>query len=186
MSATKYPDEPAGPFPAPPRTITDREGNRIELELVDPDDRSTREALVTMYERFDPADRAQGIPPLGETAIREWIDLIVAEGTDVVAWADGEIVGHVTLVPENDDGEHELAIFVLQEHQEKGIGTELLRTALGAAAAAGVEYVWLTVERWNDVAIRVYESTGFEPTGAGNFELEMTMRLTPVDRCTAT
>lgn len=165
-----YPGETTGGFPSPPREVTDAEGRSIVLchptEL---------EELVGMYAEFDPADRAQGIPPIGESAIREWLDRITTSNSvNLAARHDGHTVGHATLV---GDDEYELAIFVLQAYQNAGIGTELLRTTLGAAAEAGVDRVWLAVERWNDPAIALYRKLGFEVVDNPDFEMEMSLRL---------
>jgi len=170
-----YPDEPAGPFPEPPTPVEDREGRSITVRRYD--EKRDREALEAMYEAFDPADRAQGIPPTGEDRIADWLDSITGSGTvNVVATHDDAAVGHATLVP---DGEvtAELAIFVLQDYQGAGIGTHLLETLLGAGRAAGFERVWLSVERWNEPAISLYEKVGFEPSDTESFEHEMTIRL---------
>ena len=51
-----YPDDPAGEFPRPPRTITDREDRTIDV--ISADDADT-ESLVEMYLDFDPAARAR-------------------------------------------------------------------------------------------------------------------------------
>jgi len=171
-----YPDEPAGPFEPPPRTVEDRDGRAVAFRTVGEE---ATEDLVAMYDAFDPADRAQGIPPTGEERIREWVELLVSEGIDVVAEHDGRSVGHATLVPASDDadGPYELAIFVLGEYQGAGIGTELLRTLLGEGERQGVDRVWLSVEPWNRPAIRVYEKVGFEPTGNDRFEREYSIRL---------
>ena len=167
-----YPDDPADGFPTPPREITDKEERTILFRT--PTD---IEALVEMYCAFDPADKAQGIPPSGERAIREWLESITkGDAVNVVARHDGETIGHAILV-DDGAGEHELAIFVLQAYQGAGIGTELLRTTLGAAQQAGVSRVWLTVERWNNAAIALYRKLGFEPADTPHFEMEMTLRL---------
>lgn len=171
--ATFYPDQPAGEFPAPPRTIVDAEDREIEIR--DVDWARDREAIVTMYDAYDSADRAQGIPPVGQPSIERWLEDL-AGGPDLAAWYDGDVVGHATLVPDGVGG-YELAIFVLQGYQDAGIGTALLRTLLGRAQAAGIEQVWLTVERWNRPAVRIYERAGFETTDAASFELEMSIRL---------
>lgn len=180
MSEREYPEELAGPFPTPPREFVDGEGRSIEILSVGEDigrERATT-MLVEMYRAFDPADRAQGIPPTGESAIRDWVGRVVDEdcwNVVAVSWEREAAVGHVTLVP---DGEaHELAIFVLQSHQGAGIGTELLRTALGYGACHDVDRVWLTVERWNAPAVALYRKTGFETAEGGSFELEMCLRL---------
>lgn len=191
-----YPDEPAEPFPRPPTTVEDKEGREITVDALESDE-SVVDALTAMYVQFDPADRAQGIPPTGETAIRRWLDPIVANGINVASHhadldtepsatnADG-YVGHATLVPDTDDPqtvddpgtiEWELAIFVLQAYQRAGIGTALLETLLGHASELGVERVWLTVERWNGPAIALYERVGFETCGSESFDREMSIRL---------
>ncbi len=166
-------DEPAD-FPTPPREFTDADGREIVVRRADDED---REALVELYLDFDPADRAQGIPPVAEDPIREWLDAILsAESFNVVAWHGERAVGHATLVPD-EAGTYELAIFVLEDFQGARIGTQLVRSLLGWAQSAGVESVWLTVERWNDPAIRLYKKVGFEVSESESFELEMTIQL---------
>ena len=169
-----YPDEPAGKFPRPPRTVTDREDREVEIL---PADVADHDSVFEMYLSFDPADRAQGIPPSRESAIENWLDTILGDDTlNVVAGHADDVVGHATLVPDRH-GEHELAIFVLQPFQGAGIGTELVETLLGLAQSRGLEKVWLTVERWNDPAVALYRKVGFETTEAESFEIEMSIRL---------
>ncbi|MFP8955663.1 GNAT family N-acetyltransferase [Natrialbaceae archaeon A-CW3] len=206
-----YPDDSVGPFPAPPATYTDPEGRTVEIAAIggredewrrsdiggrasdetgsaggETDGTDPLEALTEMYVQFDPADRAQGIPPTGRERIRQWLEPLLENGINVVGSHDGEIIGHATLVPDTDEPgtvddpgsiEWELAIFVLQAYQRGGIGTQLLEQLLGHAAAAGVDHVWLTVERWNGPAIALYKRVGFELCGAESFEQEMSIRL---------
>ena len=175
MSERVYPDEPAEAFEAPPLTFEDREGREIEIRPYDGSDRET-EALVEMYEVFDPADRAQGIPPGKTERIETWLSNILDEDClNVIAWDGETAAGHATLVPDADA--YELAIFVLQAYQRAGIGRRLMQTLLGHGREEGVEKVWLTVERWNRPAVNLYEETGFETSDAESFELEMTVRL---------
>ena len=183
-----YPDEPSGPFPTPPTSFEDREGRSIDIVFFDGDDEDEFEALTRMYVLFDPADRAQGIPPTGESRIRDWLEPLLGYSVNVVAKHQDEIVGHATLVPDAEDPasiddpgdvEWELAIFVLQAYQSAGIGTQLLERLLGKAAEDGIRQVWLTVERWNGPAITLYERVGFELCGAESFEQEMAIVLTP-------
>ncbi|MFB6303412.1 MAG: N-acetyltransferase family protein [Haloferacaceae archaeon] len=182
-----YPDEPVGPFPTPPRTITDAEGREVRIRAVGAGDDAidagtAREELTEMYLDFAPSDRAQGLPPTGEQPIRDWLDeLLTDEAYDVVATVGDEVVGHAVVVPGTDADVYELAIFVHHEYQEAGIGTALLRTLLGYAAAEGVTRVWLTVERWNTPAINLYEKVGFEVADTESFELEMSIRLARPD-----
>ena len=175
MSDRGYPDAVADEFPPPPNTFTDREDREIAVRPYEGDD-AAREALVEMYDAFDPADRAQGIPPGGEKRIREWLDAILADDCyNVIAWCDDEAAGHATLVPDGDA--YELAIFVHQNYQRAGIGTHLIRGLLGHGQVNRVEKVWLTVERWNRAAVSLYKKIGFETSDAESFELEMGLRL---------
>ena len=174
-----YPAEPARPFPTPPETFADREGREIELRCLDEaaDRAGALDALADMYDRFDPSDRAQGIPPVGRERIESWLSTLAeSDAVNVIAWHGDAVAGHATLVPDGS-GAHELAIFVHQDYQRAGIGGRLIRHLLGEGAARGVERVWLTVERWNEPAIRLYRDVGFEGTGADRFEVEMSLRL---------
>jgi ribosomal protein S18 acetylase RimI-like enzyme len=174
MSEFEYPDTVAGPYDAPPRTFVDRSGR--EIRVLQYDDEFA--AVLAMYDAFDPADRAQGIPPVKEEAIIEWLEVILAENCiNVLAWDGQDVIGHATLVPDGQDA-YELAIFVLSAYQNAGIGTGLLEALLGAGRASGVDRVWLSVERWNDPAVALYQKVGFEAGEAGSFELEMTAALT--------
>lgn len=173
----QYPDQVAGPYEPPPRSFVDRDGREISVERYD----GEFEALVAMYQRFDPEDRAQGIPPTKEAAIRRWLEQLTREEClNVLAWHEDDAVGHAMLVPDEHDAS-ELAIFVLREYQEAGIGTELMKALLGAGREAGIARVWLTVERWNSPAIALYRKVGFDPVENGSFELEMAARLGGAD-----
>ena len=170
-----YPDESAGPFPVPPIEFTDRGGRELAVREGTADD---FEALVEMYLAFDPSDRAQGIPPSEERRIRSWLDTILSEEChNVIVWHADRAAGHATLVPDREA--FELAIFVLQEYQNAGVGTHLIKGLLGYGASRGVEKVWLTVERWNRPAVILYEKIGFETCTAESFELEMSLLLAP-------
>lgn len=171
--SVEYPDEPIDGFPIPPRTVTDRENREIELRRASDD----TESLVEMYLEFKPEDRAQGIPPTKEQDIREWLSAVMTdEGLNVIAWHGDDAVGHVMLVSDAD-GSYELAIFVLQSYQGARVGTALVETALGAAAAEGIDRIWLSVERWNKPAVNLYEKIGFEACGSERFERMMALRL---------
>jgi len=170
------PDDPVDGFPRPPRTFTDLDGREIQIRRLDPGEVDT---LLAMYDAFDPGDRAQGIPPSSADDIRRWLDAVTEDDClNLVAWDTDSAVGHVMFVPD-ETGAYELAIFVLQAYQGAHIGTELVRTGLGAAEEHGIERVWLTVERWNNPAVNLYEKMGFETTDDDHFELEMSLCLEP-------
>jgi ribosomal protein S18 acetylase RimI-like enzyme len=173
----RYPTEIAGPYGPPPRTVTDDEGREIEVRRFD----GEPEPLVEMYRSFDPADRAQGIPPTRDEMIREWLaSVLETDGINVVAVHEDAVVGHAMLVPDRH-GASELAIFVLRAYQEAGIGTALMEGLLGAGRREGVDRIWLTVERRNTPAIALYRKIGFEPSDTEGFELEMAAKLLAPD-----
>lgn len=168
-----YPSQPVGSFDPPPTTFVTDDTSVDIREYTSAD----QEQLVEMYLAFDTADRAQGIPPTDEAAIRDWLDRVLSDGAvNVVACADGKLVGHAMLVPDLED-EFELAIFVLREYQKMGIGTVLISNLLGQGQRVGVERVWLSVERWNTAARTLYRNVGFDPTGSPGFEFEMCLQL---------
>jgi ribosomal protein S18 acetylase RimI-like enzyme len=141
---------------SPPAGFTDEMEREIRV-------RSFREgdfdALAGMYDDFDRSQRAQGIPPRRRTEVEQWLEGVLT-GPDTVALENGQVVGHVSLVPDGSDS-HELAIFVHQAHQDAGIGTHLLAAGLDQADEVGVTHVWLTVERQNRRAKRLYRRAGF-------------------------
>jgi ribosomal protein S18 acetylase RimI-like enzyme len=169
-----YPTKPAGPFDSPPTTFEDRASRPVEVRKYTTDD---FEPLVAMYAAFDPTDRAQGLPPTSKPRIRDWLDHILTDDAiNVVAQTDTRLVGHAMLVPDADDAS-ELAIFVVGNYQDVGIGTGLITALLGAGAEQGIERVWLTVERWNAAARALYRKVGFEPCKTENYGFEMSLRL---------
>ncbi|WP_418280961.1 N-acetyltransferase family protein [Halorubrum sp. DTA98] len=175
MTDRRFPEAVAEPFPAPPTEFVDRADRPVTIRAYNGSEEES-EALVEMYDAFDPADRAQGIPPGGEARIREWLDTILGDDClNVIAWCGDVAAGHATLVPDEDA--YELAIFVHQEYQEAGIGTRLIRGLLGHGQREGIERVWLTVERWNHAAVSLYKKIGFEVSDAESFEMEMALRL---------
>ena len=120
-------------LPLPPFGLQDALGRRVFIRPAGAD----TDALVAFYERFDPADRAQGLPPTGSARIRPWL-AVLAEGPGVVAWHEDHVVGHAALVPDGR-GAHELVVFVLQGYRGTGIGTALVRALLGLGRARGRE-----------------------------------------------
>lgn len=148
-------------YPTPPLTVEDGEGRRVDLRTYDG---SAFESLVELYVDFDPARRAQGTPPVGEAAVRDWLRT-VAEGPGVVAWHGDRAVGHVLFVPDGT-GRHELAVFVHREYARAGIGRALIRAGLGHARATGVGYVWLSVGAREHGVQKLYSEVGFSTVNA--------------------
>lgn len=170
-----------GAFPQLPHSFTDGCDREIAIEGYDDDPAP----LEDLYEHFDDDSRAQGIPPRSPQRRTAWIEDLL-DGHDVVAWHEGDAVGHAVLMPYGDgedadegDADHaaELAVFVRPDCQSAGIGTALVRCLLGLGRSVGIEQVTLVVEPSNTIAVRLYCSTGFEVTERHRGDYEMARPL---------
>jgi GNAT superfamily N-acetyltransferase len=144
----------------PPRCprFVDKEGARWTVRPAVVEDEPF---LAEMYERFGRAERAQGLPPVSRRRRADWIRKMVREAHSVVAERNGEVFGHAMYAP-TDAAVPELAVFVAPSAQDRGVGTELCRHVIAAAAAASRDALELRVEIDNRVARSVYRSLGFE------------------------
>jgi len=152
-----------------PHASPDGDGRVVDFRPYEPSD---REAVRSFYESLEPADRSQGVPPAAPTALDEWLSTVTA-APSVVATHDDRVVGHVTFVPDRS-GEHELGLFVAPEYRRAGVGTELLRTGLTHARQSAVSTVWLSVERGNETARRLFRRSGFVETSETAFTVYAT------------
>jgi ribosomal protein S18 acetylase RimI-like enzyme len=148
---------PADQCPQPPHSMTDELGREIDIRLYDDD----IDELVTMYEKMDTYDRAQGLPPRTHPRVVSWLETLIEEGVNLVAWHDDVVVGHAAIVPMEDE-KWELVIFIRSDYQKVHIGSGLMECLLGYAHAHDIETIWLTVERHNNIAINLYRRVGFE------------------------
>jgi len=156
----------------PPVTVGDAERREVQVR---PYRENDFDALASMYDEFDPTQRAQGVPPLDAEEVREWLSGVLG-GPNVVAVVDDEIVGHVGFVPDGTD-RHELLIFVHQAYQRAGIGSTLLAAGLGHARQAGVGYVWLSVEKTKRYQQRFYGRAGFSAVNPAGMTYRMSRSL---------
>jgi RimJ/RimL family protein N-acetyltransferase len=85
-----------------------------------------------------------------------------------VAEEDGLIVGRLSLSRDPHPASRhvaDLGLMVAADHRRRGIGRRLLEEAVAWAREAGVTKLELHVFPWNEAAIRLYESAGFEREG---------------------
>lgn len=161
------------PGRALPLTLTDRLGGEYVARHFEPGDRPE---LEKMYQDFEPKRRAQGLPPAGTDQVARWLDRILAGGIHLIVEVDGELRGHIMLIPLSD-GVMELANFLHQSVRGRGIGTALNLIIVEEARAHGVRRVWLSVEPSNRAALRSYRSAGFQLLPGSEWAQEVEMEL---------
>ncbi len=161
-----------------PRSFTSKRGEPVRLALLDHRD---RDRLVAMYLAYQPRASFQGLPPLKDAVCVRWVHDMVRTGVNVVALADGDVVGHIALFPVNRR-KCEMLVVVSPAQQNSGIGTELTRSIVQAARELGYEKMWLPVAASNLRARHVYQKCGFRYVSDKLArELDMEMDLTAVE-----
>lgn len=168
------PSECEGSPHCPPRCPRSVDGEGVPLVV-----RRVREhdldEVVAMYRALDDYQRSPGLPPATER-LAEWVRRLHDRGWGLVAVRDGGVVGHVAVVP-GDVPVPEFVVFVHQDHQGRGVGTELVRQAVAHAAAEGHETLALDVPKGNRGAIAVYRRVGFEVVEEDATTLRMELPL---------
>ncbi|MGB7623557.1 MAG: GNAT family N-acetyltransferase [Terriglobia bacterium] len=162
------------------RAFTDKTGARASVRSFRPQD---MKALQEMYFQFEPKQITQRMPPRTEEQTSRWIHCLTHDGENFVAMVGRHLVGHIVLC-NLQDGRAELAIFVHQDFQNRGIGTQLIHLAKRAAVAAGYRQIWISVESSNLQAIRIFQKNNFQVTGSFDTECEMVLDLSPMGRHT--
>lgn len=168
---------------SPPFSFVDDEGREIDVRAYgDGPVQDEYEAIVAMYLDYDPDYRTLGIPPAGESRIRQWQDKILV-GHCVLAWHGERVVGQAVLVADGAAESEtapetcELAIFLHQDYHGAGIGTHLTEGLLTYGREHGVEEVWLLVERENRPAVNLYNDVGFVVADRHGYDVEMVLTL---------
>jgi RimJ/RimL family protein N-acetyltransferase len=82
--------------------------------------------------------------------------------------ADGAVVGRLSLARDTHPASAhvaDLGLMVAKDARGRGVGRALLEAAVAWARASGIRKLELHVFPWNEPAIRLYESFGFEREG---------------------
>ena len=85
-----------------------------------------------------------------------------------VAEEDGQLVGRLSLARDPHPASHhvaDLGLMVAASHRRRGVGRMLLEQAAVWAQESDVRKLELHVFPWNEPAIRLYETFGFEREG---------------------
>lgn len=160
----------------PPRCprFTDAEDTALLVQPAEPDDLP---ATATMYESIDTRNRTMGLPPPTRPRIEDWLDGLFESGWNLLVRDDERVVGHVAVVP-GDASDPSFVIFVHDDYQNRGVGSELLKQVVAHAAQRRHDALKLVVSRGNRQAISVYQNLGFDVADRLDSELEMKLSLT--------
>jgi ribosomal protein S18 acetylase RimI-like enzyme len=152
----------------------DKLGRSFEIARAQSDDHP---ALVRMYDLFEPKAVTQGLPPANEKSRFIWVNGLLKDGVNFLAWKECNVVGHSSLIPDHSGESGEYLIFVNHEFRNQGLGTQLTRYALSEALLNGMSTIWLTVEALNFRAIKLYKKIGFTFCDSGERERTMILHL---------
>jgi RimJ/RimL family protein N-acetyltransferase len=133
--------------------------------------------LSEMYDGFSRTDLTQGLPPSDKKARDKWVGMLLNSAKNFLAWRDGAVIGHCSLIPDLSRKDAEFIIFVSQPVRGRGVGSELTVLALAKGKELGLNKVWLTVEFINFRAIGLYHKTGFQFVDHFERERIMVMEL---------
>lgn len=161
----------------PPRCPRFVDGAGVPL-VIGPYERRDFEALVVMYDDLDEASRTMGLPPERTADIEDWLSGLVEGGWNLVARRDGRIVGHVGVAP-GDAATPQFVVFVDDEFQERGVGSELLCQLVAYAADRNHDRIRLDVSKTNRRAISLYDGLGFAVSDRSPCDVAMEL---PLDR----
>lgn len=140
-----------------------------------------------MYLAFEPKGAFQGLPPVAEPRLDEWLHELVNDGVENFVCDNGErIIGHTMLCRGPGKHEAELAIFIHQDWRGFGAGRALLLGTLNyGCKQLELGRVQLSVQGANVLALRLLESVGFRPVmGSKSFAWELSMeRPSNCEKC---
>jgi RimJ/RimL family protein N-acetyltransferase len=174
MAALAVPPVPDFPSALVPATLFDRQGRVFHVRAYTENDRP---ALARFYDEFEPKRAAQGLPPQGEARIARWLDGILRGGTHLIVEVDGVLAGHAMLMPTDQPGVREYAIFLDHGVRGRGLGTQVNRLSADVARTLDLDRLWLSVEPHNRPALRSYQKAGFRYRGATLYSPEVEMEL---------
>lgn len=133
--------------------------------------------LLLFYDEFEPKEGYQGLPPRSRSTRRQWVDNLIRGNLTLLAVEGDRVIGHATAISIPSSSMAELIVFVHQDFQNQGIGTELIRLTAEYAANMGFRRLWLTVLSANLIAVYVLRKCGFRFISPMDSEREMVMDI---------
>jgi L-amino acid N-acyltransferase YncA len=109
-----------------------------QLRRARPED---RDALVAMYQTFEPKGDTLGLPPRKDP--EPWLENLASYPNFIVA-LEGRVIGHAALCADRDSGE--VVVFVHQNYRGHGLGKKLLSALIEEARRLGLRQIWAITE----------------------------------------
>jgi|SRR5208337_2210291 len=134
-------------------------------------------SLKEMYDGLSRTDLNRGLPPPDDKIRNQWIETLLKSSNNFVAWKNGKVIGHSSLIAEMQKSDAEFIVFVSEPFRSRGIGTELTLLAINKAKELGLDKIWLTVEAVNFRAIGLYQKVGFRLWSEPDRERIMVLKL---------
>ncbi len=157
-----------------PRPFKTKKGKEVSICLFS---EKVAERLFVFYDEFQPKERYLGLPHRLDPVRKQWVETLVQGNLNLLAMDRGRVIGHAAAIPIPPSSMAELLVFVHQDFQNQGIGTELIRLVAECAAEIGTKSLWLTVSTSNSIAVHVYQKCGFTFVGPMDSEREMILDL---------
>ncbi len=142
--------------------------NPVTVDRLRAEDRTL---LEDMYEVFVPKDAAFGLPPSNLLRRKTWLDTLLTKGINLVARVEGQIIGHMVLMP--DGNKAEMAMFVHQDFRCQGVARLLFRAAVQEMTPHGIDTMWAMVGGDNYACAAALRSFGFKTVATHGTESEM-------------
>ncbi|MBW2108455.1 MAG: GNAT family N-acetyltransferase [Deltaproteobacteria bacterium] len=163
-----------------PARFRDKQGRRITVQAFRTKD---FDALVQMYDTFEPKGTECGLPPRDPGMRMAWLRDVTKELFNILAWNRGRVIGHCAIDLARKDSCPEYLIFLRQGFRNRGIGTFLCEVMKSVAGEVGCKKVVVTVRTANTRAVKVFQKVGFVFCGDIAAERDMQLLIKPGRSC---
>ena len=100
---------------------------------------------------------------------KAWLEENRARRSAYVAVSSGDVVGFANWAPwrPKDGYRHtvEDSVYLVADHQGRGVGAELLRTLIAGASETGAHVMMASIEATNTTSVALHARQGFEVVG---------------------
>jgi ribosomal protein S18 acetylase RimI-like enzyme len=114
--------------------------------------------LEKMYNTYGSLGETLGLPPRDPVSRHYWLHNL-GRGINLVAEDDGELAGHLVLLPTG--GALEMIAYVHQDFRRRGVATALTRAAIEEAHCGAFSYIWLLIAKTNFAGRRGLQKLDF-------------------------